>query len=468
MANIVITDSGVGVDIHFNDKAGAYRMHSVELPYNSSPIIIDEANENLLIKVDGQIVPIKYTDVDTPTSTDAEDLKHQIESFFFKAAVGTASQAHWTRNPDWLPLPSINTGSKKFYGLLAVFENDVNELSIQAYNATAASIDWGDGVAGTLPNTVTQNHTYNYAALTGDVCVDEYGHNYKQVIVEILFTNTTTLNIDRNGTYSPGNVVPWLDIVIDNIDISTFNFSQQRKSSILERIIVKQHAITNPNTAYNYLGKLKVIDFQIPLAGNFQGTFQYLGDALQPDETGMDLISDTTTQFNSTYNNSMMRKFGYLSSTTATSANATFASNLRLEEAGDSNLPAVTNLTNYYYNCVKLVKKGIITTSAALLVTTQMFSGCRLLENVHITDCSGVNTATNMFSNTGSIRTCILTGMTISVNLSNNMMDAAAIDALFTSLGTAVPGATITVTGNPGAATCNAAIATAKGWTVVL
>lgn len=47
------------------------------------------------------------------------------------------------------------------------------------------------------------------------------------------------------------------------------------------------------------------------------------------------------------------------------------------------------------------------------------------------------------------------------------MLNSDQLNNVFTNLGTAAGVQTITITGNPGAATCNTAIATAKGWTVV-
>jgi len=47
-------------------------------------------------------------------------------------------------------------------------------------------------------------------------------------------------------------------------------------------------------------------------------------------------------------------------------------------------------------------------------------------------------------------------------------MSATAIDALFTSLGTASGSQTINVRRNSGSATCTTSIATVKGYTVVI
>ena len=53
--------------------------------------------------------------------------------------------------------------------------------------------------------------------------------------------------------------------------------------------------------------------------------------------------------------------------------------------------------------------------------------------------------------------------MTTSVAFCN--LNAAALNQIFTNLGTVTSG-TITITSTPGSATCNRSLATAKGWTV--
>ena len=66
-----------------------------------------------------------------------------------------------------------------------------------------------------------------------------------------------------------------------------------------------------------------------------------------------------------------------------------------------------------------------------------------------------------------SCRLLLLRGRKGLVNFSvaNTKLDAAGLNALFNSLGTTT-GRTITITGCPGAGTCDRTIATAKGWTV--
>ena len=86
-------------------------------------------------------------------------------------------------------------------------------------------------------------------------------------------------------------------------------------------------------------------------------------------------------------------------------------------------------------------------------------------------DCSSVTSTTNFVyigaTSYSQLQRVILTGLTVGIDLSNQVLSATAIDAFFAALGTASGAQTITVTGNPGAATCTTSIATGKGFTVV-
>jgi hypothetical protein len=58
-------------------------------------------------------------------------------------------------------------------------------------------------------------------------------------------------------------------------------------------------------------------------------------------------------------------------------------------------------------------------------------------------------------------------GMRYSFSVADGGLDAAQLNILFYELKT-VEDQTITISGNPGAATCDVTIAEAKGWTVVI
>jgi len=79
---------------------------------------------------------------------------------------------------------------------------------------------------------------------------------------------------------------------------------------------------------------------------------------------------------------------------------------------------------------------------------------------------ANVTNTNQMFQGCAKLRSLTLRGLKVTVAINGMQLSAAALDAVFTSLGTANAGATINITGNPGAATCTKTIAVNKGWAV--
>jgi hypothetical protein len=81
-----------------------------------------------------------------------------------------------------------------------------------------------------------------------------------------------------------------------------------------------------------------------------------------------------------------------------------------------------------------------------------------MLQNT-LTAIRGAGNLTGLVANNGT---------TASFNVQSHALSAAALNQFFTDLPNPAPASplTIVVTGNPGAATCNTSIATAKGYTV--
>lgn len=98
-----------------------------------------------------------------------------------------------------------------------------------------------------------------------------------------------------------------------------------------------------------------------------------------------------------------------------------------------------------------------------------MISNNRRLKYLNIANLANLtqNPTNKLVPGCTQLQRCILTGLTRTTSVASCAMSASAINEMFTSMGTALSGATITVTGNPGASTCTPSIATAKGWTVV-
>ena len=96
---------------------------------------------------------------------------------------------------------------------------------------------------------------------------------------------------------------------------------------------------------------------------------------------------------------------------------------------------------------------------------TYMFYNCPSLSSVELDTSSGTN-FTSMFQGCSSLSSVILTGCKYTVSVANGVLSGTALDALYTSLGTAAGSQTITVSGNHGTSSDTPSIATAKGWTV--
>ncbi len=135
------------------------------------------------------------------------------------------------------------------------------------------------------------------------------------------------------------------------------------------------------------------------------------------------------------------------------------------------NAPSITTIANLFYSdfyTVNMPNTGAFSST---------YSSPRAIKSISI-NCSGVNTALNSLSTSAfgagtffsNVTSIVLTGLRYSPystnGLQNMRLDGAALDALYTSLGTASGAQTLAVPGNHGTVDDNPSIATTKGWTV--
>ena len=116
--------------------------------------------------------------------------------------------------------------------------------------------------------------------------------------------------------------------------------------------------------------------------------------------------------------------------------------------------------------------KSSLTSFSAPFLSTEVnlvdkFKGFTNLSSIGCLDLSSAASLGGIFENT-SISSSKAFGATVSHSYKNSNLSKQAIDKIFTNLGFAKPGATITVTGNPGSATADVSIAENKGWTVIV
>jgi hypothetical protein len=385
--------------------------------------------------------------------------------------IQTGGGSGWVRNPDWLPLPEITAADNRFVGLFVVFENEYNQLSVQATN-NSANINWGDGTS-VVSNGAVQTKVYDYASIISPVSQYYDGRNYKQVIVDITRQNTLlTLSVDRNsGLNNTGNI-NFVDIVFSLPECTTVNLNSARRLRICERVVILNIITTTLQSAFQSMSMLQYLDTplnQITQDVGVSTMFLRTGLNLKYfNNEEFDIVSPTIT---SMFNGAWIRRVGDI---TCNSGLASTTSNVfqssTIERVGDINLPNATNLTNFFYAVFNLQSIGVIN-APNVQVISSMFTLCNSLPEIVFTDCSNITTITTGSQGTFylcySLKKLVMPGMRIGCDVSTCNLDAQALLELANSVGTASGSQTWITAGNPGAADpAYIAVFNSKGYTV--
>jgi surface protein len=224
-------------------------------------------------------------------------------------------------------------------------------------------------------------------------------------------------------------------------------------------------------------------------------------------------ITTSVTNMSSMFSNCISLKSVPLFNTASvTSMSTMFYTCISLKSVPLFNTASVTTMTNMFDNCVSLESIPSFNTTSVVGTGFQYFAATTLsLKNLTISNavhtsiggllnsgssfsplngsgtfafsssavraiktisvnCSGVTAAPSpqTFSTTGftNVSSIIMTGMKYAFSVQGMRLDGTALDALYTSLGTAAGAQTLTVTTNHGTVDDTPSIATTKGWTV--
>lgn len=370
----------------------------------------------------------------------------------------------WVRPAGWLDLPTITSGDTKISGLVAVYENQENAISIQAPGGSSQNytINWGDGTSQTGTTTNSYTKRYDYSSVSSIILQDSYGYNYKQVIVTITNNSGTVTNWNLGATATQAGPSNWLDISFSwsaNILISRYAIYLQRLqifkatltgniNQVLELLTslrflrwesVTYSGVTSATAYFNQLGNLDKMDFSFSPAVLTNGFFQY-----------------TKT-----------KSLGNISFAGTTTAANMFFQAIDLEEIGTVDLPLTTTCLQMFYACGSLSKLGRIITPVVTTIQS-MFVNCSKLREINFSSCSAVTTTTSVFSNCVALEKLRMPSIGATFSITGCNLQRPALIDLFNDLAS-VTAKTITITNNPGVADLTAAdllIATSKGWTV--
>lgn len=342
----------------------------------------------------------------------------------------------WVRNPDWLPLPELTAVDNRFVGLFLVFEGEYNQLALNLTN-NAVNIDWGDGTSD-VSNGAVQTKVYDYATIVSPVSQYYDGRNYKQIIVDLEYNGTGTwiyCHLSFNTGINNGGSVNFVDIDCSLPNVNNLFLSQQRKMTILEQLKVRTLANNSWNSTAVLMWKLRSLEFP---------------------------FDKLTQMVNSTFQG--VEHFGNIDLGNVLNAAIGFSGSTAIS-FGNINLSSSTSIQRLFEQAKQLIRVESIDCSSCTTIQ-QAFNSCDSLNYVVLNNCALITITTNAFNACFNLSTLLLNGITVGFSIANGNLTDTALNDLFTSLGTASGSQTIIVTGNPGAATCDTTIATAKGFTV--
>lgn len=368
-------------------------------------------------------------------------IRHAAQPQFPLRGLREGPAAPWVRPADWPGLPWIPASEQALVGLVAV--NDTDNEAVAVLCAGAYTVDWGDG--SSLQNVATgvkAEHVYNYAGLTSKVT----SRGYKTALVRITpqaGQNLTTINLQQRpagfqALNNQGSL--WIDVQINAENVSTLTLGGTTiKHSFIERLHIRKHACTTLNSLCQGFSSLQ----SLPLFDTLSVTSVYnmMSDCVSLKEAPFFDFQNVTTSYN------------------------LFAGCTGMVWLPPYNLIKTTSLYNFAFGCASLLKFPLLTLGPAA-DSRSLAQNCSTLRVVEAIDLSLATNLSNAFLGAATLIRIKAFGMKVTFTLASCSLSATALNEVFTNLAT-VTGQTITITGNPGAATCDQSIATTKGWTVV-
>ena len=267
----------------------------------------------------------------------------------------------WIRPAGWLQMPTITAAENKLAFLFAVYENEENCFTLN-YGSTTCNytVDWGDGTTLTINNlNAIQTKRYDYSLINSIVLQDNFGINYKQVIV------TVTLN--------SGTLAAW---VISPSSAAT----RTGKSQILESVLSHSHSVSFAARQQPLMESLKIIKL-IPTGvvsnqyqnfvslRNFEGFENIDTTNTTTSTSAFNAIGPVWQTLNFTWNSgasgmtsilsgSRIKKFGNMTFLGNGGLSTALSGCPSLEEIGDINLGNHNALTSMFIN--NFIKKSSI------------------------------------------------------------------------------------------------------------
>lgn len=373
----------------------------------------------------------------------------------YPAAVGSISGGGegWVRPSHWPALPEVDN---RFSGLVRVPKPPNASAAgfvvrVSLLNTVTVQIDWGDGGTSTF-GSGTAMHTYNWNTMTGPEDAD--GFKYAVVSTTSSATQQSGYSFAATGVHGG-----WVDLWLPHNTLSAHTLYMSGNRLSAHRVRYSGKPNKTQDSMFRDMAMLREVDL-----GGAQPTslaHWFNGCELLEKITGLDTSLATSFSL-AFYNCNALRDFSWISFAQATDMTSTFVDCFELKTI-TINAPSITTLSATLDGCTSLRRAVVI--APAAISAANCFRGCPLLTDVTLhTTAAAARTTTYSRSNMVSWIND-LSGSSAVLSVASCNLNAAALNRIFTDLGTVTSGV-ITITSTPGAATCNRSLATAKGWTV--
>ena len=378
---------------------------------------------------------------DTPNAVDLFGYVNRISES--QQSPETPTSPSWTRPADWLELPTVSPGDEKLVGLYRV-NPDSNFFTFTGEGAY--TIDFGDGSApinygsGTTAYKILDWDDYSSSTLTSD--------GFRQAVITITpqsGQHITSIDLSKthnqpglSDTYNNG----WLDIdlsgeFIDNIILNSDLASLYHFGSL---------------TRFNFIGVNAITDF----SSMFAGCMNLSAIPTLDTSNGTDFSYMFAGCFS-------LSAIPTLDTSNGTNFSGMFGSCFSLSSIPTLDTSNGTNFSYMFASCFSLSSIPTLDTSNGTDFSG-MFAGCSSLSAIPTLDTSNGTNFSSMFASCFSLSSIQSMNPTQDWSVETCLLSADALNIIYTALPVAT--ATLTITGNWGAAASNTSIATAKGWTI--
>lgn len=305
----------------------------------------------------------------------------------------------WVRPIDWILIPEIASGEQVIYGLIAIFEEDINYCAVRA--AGNYTVDWGDGTIENIVSLAQAEHIYDYTTVGNDC-----SRGYRQALIKItpqLGQNITYIDFRRRHTSLPAVIfnTKFLDIIINTPNVVGNNLYINSSSSpsylrMVERVSIRETGVITSCSEmfYGCVNLLQVDTFSV--GGTNFGTM--FGGCYKIQKLPMLNLSTATSISAFALSCYSLIEVPLYNTANVTSAYQLFYQCYSLERIPNLNLEKVTNLTTAFYYCYKL--RGTINLNLPLASNlTQIFYYCSKIENVNLITSLSLTTLASVFAN---------------------------------------------------------------------